>query len=248
MGKRGPKRNHEQRERDLEITARLYMQGWYQQEIADYLSNREGDPTADYTLSQVTISKDLAEIRRRWLESSLVDMDQIKAEELAKIDRLEREYWQAWEDSRQVLETRKLQSGDKGSSELLIEAEQVGDPKFLQGIQWCIDRRVKIFGLDAPKRSEQRIEERRAVVHAALDLAKVNDDELEQLETILRKALLGAGETGTGQAALDQLHEPHILEVQGRAVPQEGGGDAGQSGGRGDQATDDLRAAAAREE
>jgi hypothetical protein len=28
---------------------------------------------------------------------------------------------------------------------------QVGNHKFLQGVQWCIEQRVRIFGLHAPK-------------------------------------------------------------------------------------------------
>ena len=31
---------------------------------------------------------------------------------------------------------------------------QAGDPRFLAGVQWCIERRCKIIGIDAPTKSE----------------------------------------------------------------------------------------------
>ncbi|MHC4984512.1 MAG: hypothetical protein ACYTF6_15275, partial [Planctomycetota bacterium] len=31
---------------------------------------------------------------------------------------------------------------------------QAGDPRFLAGVQWCIERRCKILGLDAPTKAQ----------------------------------------------------------------------------------------------
>jgi hypothetical protein len=201
------------------------MKGWLQREIADYLSNR---PNVEYTLAQPQISYDLKIIRQRWVESSLVNMDEIKAEELAKIDRLEREYWDAWERSLGVHKVHKHRDGGRyDGEEITVEEDSLGDPKYLQGIQWCIDRRVKIFGLDAPRRTETHVEAHGSVIHASLDLNKVDDDELAQLERLLSKALPGSGPGGEGPEASAGLHDDDVLEVQGRALPQEGGRDAG---------------------
>ena len=72
--------------RDRRVISNLYMKGWLQSDIANELG-----------ISDATVSRDLRTLYKRWERSSLVDIDSKKAEELAKIDHLEREYWEAWE-------------------------------------------------------------------------------------------------------------------------------------------------------
>lgn len=153
----GPKRTKFQREQDLEYIARLYLAGSTQRRIAELLGAER-----EYQLSQQQISNDLREVQRRWQESSLRDFDQLKAQELAKIDDLERTYREAWEVSTKPRKRQKsgrvVRSGDgqgdktspeRDTAELVTE-DQVGNPKFLEGIQWCIERRCSILGLDSP--------------------------------------------------------------------------------------------------
>lgn len=125
-----PKRTKAQREYDLQEISQLYLQGWIQIKIVDYLSANR-----DYNVSQVTISRDIKTIQQRWLESSVRDFDEARAAELAKIDNLEIANWSQFEVSKE---------STKGT----------GDPRFLQGVQWCIDRRCKLLGLDAPTKQE----------------------------------------------------------------------------------------------
>ncbi len=123
----GPKRNKEQQARDRAEIARLYLSGTLQVNIA-----------AEIGVSQQQISYDLKIIRQQWLDSALRDFDEARSRELAKIDNLEITYWQAWQ--RVEGQTRV--------------GPQLGDLRFLQGVQWCIDRRCKLLGLDAPDRME----------------------------------------------------------------------------------------------
>jgi len=120
----------------------LYLQGRLQAEIASELN-----------LSQSTVSRDLKALRGEWLVSSLMDFDEARANELAKIDTLEREYWDAWQRSREDAET--ITTKGRGDKETAVSMEktvqlkgQVGDAAFLRGIEWCIDRRCKLLGLD----------------------------------------------------------------------------------------------------
>jgi len=127
------------------VVADLYLSGTIQAEIAEQLE-----------VNQSTISRDLKSLRKAWLASALVAIDKAKAQELAKIDRLEREYWTAWVRSCGDTETVKQRGkpGSKGISTDSIEKtskEQSGDPRFLAGVQWCIERRCKLFGLDEPQ-------------------------------------------------------------------------------------------------
>lgn len=117
-----------QRERDLVETARLYCQGLSQAEIGERLG-----------VSQRTISKDLREIQRRWQAACVEAISQGKARELARIDELERTYWAAWFDSKRA-------------------ATRDGNPAYLQGVLACIEKRCKLLGLDAPVRTDTRID------------------------------------------------------------------------------------------
>jgi hypothetical protein len=163
----GPKRTHHQRQRDRQEIADWYCQGLTQAAIAERIN---ADDEREYNLSQQTISNDIRAIQAAWLKSSLRDFDEMRAEQLGKVDRLEREYWRGWERSCKDAETlvRKQKGAvkkyqDEQSGQFVAErpAEQqqtskgqAGDPRFLAGVKDCIDRRCKLLGLDAPIRQD----------------------------------------------------------------------------------------------
>lgn len=122
--------------------AALYLSGKVQTEIA-----------AELGVDQATVSRDLKALQKEWSEQALRDLDQAKAEQLAKIDRLEREYWDAWVKSQgeQTTTGKKLtRDGDKEKAEASTKvAVEPGDPRFLNGVQWCITQRCKILGIEA---------------------------------------------------------------------------------------------------
>lgn len=137
-----PKRTPLKREADLVVTADLYQRGVPMTEIARQLH-----------VTWQQIQYDLADIRRRWLEKMVEKFDAKKAEELAKIDRLEREYWQAWDKSLVEFTSTTIKAGEgkEKKKEVSKTTEQrYGDPRFLYGIQWCISKRCEILGLNAP--------------------------------------------------------------------------------------------------
>ncbi len=147
-----PKRTKFQIERDRQDIADWYLQGLTQAAIAERVNS---DPERGYTLTQQTISNDIRRIQKLWMASSLRDFDEMKAQELAKIDRLEREYWRGWERSCQDAETMR-QEGDAGGVEKVVRTAkgQAGNPQFLAGVERCIERRCKILGIDAPTKME----------------------------------------------------------------------------------------------
>ncbi len=155
----GRRRSSSELARDRRRISDLYLRGWIQADIAEKLG-----------VSQATISGDIKGLQREWLKTALIDFDKAKARELAKIDDLERTYHAAWERSREDAETTtqkmietddvidkaiKEVLGPRGRKEMTKTTKgQAGDPRFLQGIQWCIERRCKIVGIDAPQRRE----------------------------------------------------------------------------------------------
>jgi hypothetical protein len=158
---------------------RRYLQGETQNEIA-----------AAFRINQSQISRDLKWLRGKWLESALIDVNEAKARELAKIDALEREYWEAWQRScedaeatvkktKGVVQRRQEEDGtfvaERPAEVQQTSKGQAGDPRFLAGIQWCIDRRCKILGIDAPTKMRHegtgkdgaiKIDDARAEEHA----------------------------------------------------------------------------------
>jgi hypothetical protein len=93
-------------------------------------------------------------VRQEWLQSSLIDFNQKKAEELARIDAVEREYWSAWQESKRERQTTSTEqitdaSGNKVKAGIR-KIEQTGDRRYLAGVERCIEQRVKILGLNAP--------------------------------------------------------------------------------------------------
>ena len=87
------------------------------------------------------------------------DFDALKAQELAKIDAVEREYWLAWERSKRTKKyrcrraaksiRRRANHALKGGD---AQRRASGQPGILAGVLTCIERRCSILGLDAPKR------------------------------------------------------------------------------------------------
>ena len=111
------------------------------------------------------------------------DIDKAKAKELAKVDKLERTYWEAWERSLEALERRSTRmsgtitkevDAPDGSKRFVQETptqqafttvERLGDSRYLQGVQWCIERRCKILGIDAPEKHNLSSDHTFHVVH-----------------------------------------------------------------------------------
>jgi hypothetical protein len=119
--------------------ARLYLQQRTQGEIARELGINQG-----------TVSRDLKAIQTEWQRQRLDDFQHAKFRELARIDRLEREYWDAWERScreraQTVQEKTTAPSGDRFKAGTRSEGRD-GNPEFLRGVERCVEMRCKIIG------------------------------------------------------------------------------------------------------
>ena len=142
----GKQRSKEQVLVDRAEMARRYLRGETLEKIGTELG-----------FDRSTVGKELKAIRAQWLQSSLVDFNDAKARELAKIDHLEETYWDAWKRSiGQVKKTTQQAERLDANTLVPIRAtvqteESIGNPTYLQGVQWCIQKRLDIFGLEAPK-------------------------------------------------------------------------------------------------
>jgi predicted transcriptional regulator len=153
MAKKQNKQQHHrspaEEERDRRNVSRLYLKGALQAEIAKELG-----------ISQPTVSREIKLLVEEWRAERVYDINEAKARELAKVDNLELEYWDAWKRSQQnaEMESKKAvkTNGALDKQEIQKRSEgQVGEPRFLLGVQWCIDKRCEILGVDAPKKIAQ---------------------------------------------------------------------------------------------
>lgn len=143
-GQTGPKRTQRQREADLVTTSALYLTGHTYRSIA-----------AELGVSHVQVTHDIRALLKRWQATQLLNIGDVKARELERIDRVEEELWKAWDRSKKRAArsvTRRL-VGEDTSGQVRID-EDSGDPRYLDSILRCIEKRCAIFGLDAPVKTE----------------------------------------------------------------------------------------------
>jgi hypothetical protein len=131
-------------------------------------------------VSRATVHRDLCWLREQWKKDALADLSQRKAEELERIDNLERIAYEAWERSLQPRAKRREQTtkgrAKKDGTPLpdLIRREerkdeQGGDPRYLEIVYKCIAQRCMLLGLtNLPAGSQTAV-----TVVGGIDLAVV---------------------------------------------------------------------------
>jgi hypothetical protein len=93
-----------------------------------------------------TVARYLEDSRELWRKELIKSCEEIKAEQLAKVDRLEAEAWEGWFKSRKPELEIKVEKGDKAKSYKKVRYPN-GDPRFLQVISHAIDQRMRILGV-----------------------------------------------------------------------------------------------------
>lgn len=128
-----------------ERVATLYLRGIPQWKIS-----------VELKVDQATVSRDIAAIRKQWRDSALYKFNQRMSEELAKIDNLERMYFEGWQSSCDY-------KGVPDGVPLPPEADRLnrkdGNPEYLKGVQWCIEARVRLMIVGKVKRDYRKIKE-----------------------------------------------------------------------------------------
>lgn len=150
-----PKRSKVQREHDLARIAELYLKGYTQVQIAQELG-----------LTQPIVSRDLTTLQERWIEQTTIDFDAAKGKELARLDALEREYWQAWRRSLEQVTKTRTKRNHMGDEAIVVREETSGNPSFLAGVQGCIDQRCRLLGLYAPTKAVLSGDKENPIQHA----------------------------------------------------------------------------------
>jgi len=131
----------------LNIIAGLYLRGNSIRQIVDEINKKSKRKT-----SIRTVHNDIQTLLTEYKEQRIVELEDAQRVELARINEVEKTAWDAWERSKQrETQTDKSVTGEKSRTESGTTKEETpGDPRFLQIIMNCIDKRCKVLGLDAP--------------------------------------------------------------------------------------------------
>lgn len=152
-GTPGPKRSKSQLEEDRRFISEKFVQSYTLKEITSMLNDRNRDKK--YTLTFQQVHYDIKLILQGWYEERTDLIDNYIELEIKKLNKIEQECWEAWEASKVSKSKSKIndavidqQGNIRGGrvSERQIE-ESHGDPRYLDMIQTCIDKRLKLLGL-----------------------------------------------------------------------------------------------------
>jgi len=127
------KRNKSQVRRDQLTISDLYLQGWPLSVIRDKLNARKDA----IKLSEKDVWAALKALRKDWAVKALDNMDQFIQQELARIDKIETQYWAGWEASK----TKTITDGCGNTRTI----DMPGDSKFLDGMLKCSKQRVELL-------------------------------------------------------------------------------------------------------
>jgi hypothetical protein len=163
----------------------LYLKGTPQYKIAQICK-----------VSTSQVSRDLKVLSKKWVESSMQNIDELKARELQKIDQAEREAWKGWERSCQTKTKKRHATSDfdKGiKNESSIERiKSAGDPRFIEVVLRCIKQRSEILGIEAARKADIKLD---ALTDSQLDFI---------LQGIITK--IESNETTDDQERKDQIN------------------------------------------
>lgn len=128
---------------NAETIGKLYCEGLSQREISEKLG-----------IHRDTVLKALNLIRKVWRDRLGNMIEAHKAEQLAKIDRIESEAWDAWWESKKAIieikkENETSEDGFKKKKSLLKKF-QVGEVRYLELASKQVELRSKILGLYSP--------------------------------------------------------------------------------------------------
>ena len=115
----------------------MYLDGATYREIAIELK-----------ISHTRVVQVMQGLRERWRRDSWKNIELLMCRELRTIDAVENEAWEAWDRSKknaETLQTKAAPGGKKTTTKTVVG--QVGDARFLQVVNDCVEKRCKILGI-----------------------------------------------------------------------------------------------------
>lgn len=150
---------HNMIEQRLQIVAPLWRRNWTLMEIRAEVQKRLDLPT--YSLS--TCHTDVRRLIKEWQSCRLKDTEAKITGELARLDLVIREAWEAWEKSKEdyhkksqnqhgipTMDQQGVVVGMKTVKAMMIDSEErgYGDARYLAIVLKAMEQRCKLMGLD----------------------------------------------------------------------------------------------------
>ena len=137
-------RHSEQRLSDRSKLAGLYLHGVSTTEMAVRVG-----------LTRRTVQAELVAIRDDWKGRTQIDFESAIAQQLDRVDLVEKYAFEGWERSltRKTVETKQAVRTVNGQVDRATLRAETGDgnPAFLARMSWCIEQRCRILGLEKPR-------------------------------------------------------------------------------------------------
>ena len=147
MAKRGPKPGKSKSQVSFEMEERLtkvshyYLMGWWHQDIATKLG-----------VSRQTVTRDIKIIKERFKQAQVLNVTELKNQQLAELDEVKGEAWDAWERSKGTRETKQVRQGSQKGEEKSVRLEnQSGDSQHLRVVLKAMEDKADLVGMAPPK-------------------------------------------------------------------------------------------------
>lgn len=142
----GRKFTKEEREDIRARVAALRLQGFTFKEIGE-----------DLGISTSMAYEEYKVVEHRWRVTAFHAINELKSRELARLDVVESEAWEAWRRSQQDATEITQDYVGAGDARMLAGTKarktgRDGDARFLKIVVDCVDRRIKILGLEEDTR------------------------------------------------------------------------------------------------
>jgi hypothetical protein len=146
MAKRGRKKGKSASRNSFEIkdrrekVSRYMLMGWWHSRIATELG-----------VSRQTITGDVKAIKEAFDKAQIINVTALKQKQLAELEVLKAEAWEAWERSKNVRVTKQGKQTSKGEEKSIRQEDRVGERGFITEIREILDDRAEIVGMAPPK-------------------------------------------------------------------------------------------------
>lgn len=147
-------------------------------------------------INRNAVTRHLSYIQARWRRQMAASYETMIIDELQKISLVEREFWQGWKRSvLDAVKRREVIAENKGEDSYQLTEERIvqsGDPRFLDGVMKCIERRCKLLGTDQPIKYEVD-----ATLTKVVEMVVKTPEEVDSIPTI--EELIASGRIGAGE-------------------------------------------------
>lgn len=108
--------------------------------------------------SIATVSLDIKAMRQEWREARLAEVGDVIDADLAVLDTLQAEAMREWERSKTRAKSRRRERGNIPGGiydkDIRTTEDRCGDPRYLQIVNDCMEKRAKLLGLYKPEKHE----------------------------------------------------------------------------------------------